>query len=112
MASHLGHDEVYLWPDALSRDQVTSASESEILSVWPHRSEVPSEVWRRLFESAKSQIGVLVYAGIFLSEDASLQRILMEKASSGVAVRFLVGQPDSRRWPNEVGTRDLTARWR
>ena len=80
IASHLGYDEVYLWPDALSRDQVTSASESEILAVWPHRSEVPSEVWRRLFDSAKRQIGVLVYAGIFLSEDASLQRILMEKA--------------------------------
>ncbi|MBM7786498.1 helix-turn-helix domain-containing protein [Tenggerimyces flavus] len=95
IASYLGFDEVYLWPDALSRDQVASASESEIIAVWPHRSEVPMESWRRLFEGAEHEIGVLVYAGIFLSEDAPLQRILMEKAASGVAVRFLVGQPDS-----------------
>lgn len=95
IASHLGFDEVYLWPDALPRDQVASASESEIIAVWPHRSEVSMSSWRRLFESAEHEIGVLVYAGIFLSEDAPLQRILMEKASSGVSVRFLVGQPDS-----------------
>ena len=95
IASHLGFDETYLWPNALSRDQVASASEAEIIAVYPHRSEVPSEVWRHLFDGAEREIGVLVYVGTFLSEDATLQRSLIDKAKAGVSIRFLVGQPDS-----------------
>ena len=60
----------YLWPDALSRDQVTAASESEVLAIYPHRSDVPRDAWERLFSSAEREIGVLVYAGLFLAEDA------------------------------------------
>jgi len=58
-------EEVYLWPDALSRDQVAAASESEVVTVYPHRSEVPRDVWGRLFAEAESEIGVLVYSGLF-----------------------------------------------
>ena len=35
VASRLGVDEVYLWPEALSRDQVAAASESEVLADLP-----------------------------------------------------------------------------
>jgi hypothetical protein len=70
VAIRLGKDEVYLWPDALTRDQVTAASESEVLAIYPHRSDVPRDAWARLFESAEQEIGVLVYAGLFLAEDA------------------------------------------
>jgi transcriptional regulator with XRE-family HTH domain len=95
IASQLGVDEVYLWPDALSRDQVAIASESEIIAVYPHRTEVPRDGWERLFASAEHEIGVLVYSGLFLAEDAGVQRILTEKASAGVRVRILLGDPDS-----------------
>ncbi|MEU4602562.1 hypothetical protein AB0F43_06255 [Kribbella sp. NPDC023972] len=37
-----------------------------------------------LWESGTDEIGVLVYAGLFLAEDASLQRILRKKAKTGV----------------------------
>jgi hypothetical protein len=37
---------------------------------------------------------VLVYAGVFLSEDAGVRKILKDKASSGVRVRILPGDPD------------------
>ena len=50
-----GVDEVYLWPDALPRNQVAIASESVINAVYPHRSEVPRDGWERLFTSAESR---------------------------------------------------------
>ena len=41
VATRLGVDEVYLWPGALPKDQVTSASQGEILAIHPHRWDVP-----------------------------------------------------------------------
>jgi transcriptional regulator with XRE-family HTH domain len=95
IATQLGVDEVYLWPDALSRDQVAMASEGEIVAVYPHRSDVPRDAWERLFADADSEIGILVYAGLFLAEDPSAQRTLIEKAKAGVRVRVLLGDPAS-----------------
>ena len=86
VAAFFGVDESYIWPDALGRDQVAAVSESEIVAVYPHRSEVPRDVWEHLFSSAEEEIGVLVYAGLFLSEDARLQRIFKSKAGAGVRV--------------------------
>jgi transcriptional regulator with XRE-family HTH domain len=95
VAARLGVDEVYLWPDALSADQVASASESEIINIYPHRWTVPSDLWRNVFERAEEEIGVLVYSGLFLSEDAGIQRIFRQKAEAGARVRILLGDPDS-----------------
>ncbi len=63
-------DEAYLWPGALSREQVAAASDSEVLAIYPHRSDVPRDAWERLFAAAEREIGVLVYSGLFLAEDA------------------------------------------
>jgi transcriptional regulator with XRE-family HTH domain len=95
IAEQLGVDEVYLWPDALPRDQVAAASASEIVAVYPHRSEAPRDVWVRLLEEAETEIGVLVYAGMFLAEDSGLQQIIAKKARAGVRVRILLGDPTS-----------------
>lgn len=95
VATRLGVDEGYLWPDALSRDQVAAASDSEIVTVYPHRSEIRWDVWHRLFAEAEEEIGLLVYAGLFLAEDAGVQRLFEEKAKAGVRVRLLFGDPDS-----------------
>src|SRR6266704_3417465 len=95
IAAKLGVEEEYLWPGALPRDQVTVASESEIVAVYPHRSEVPREVWTRLLSGARTDIGILVYAGLFLAEDSGVQRVLADKASSGVRIRILLGDQDS-----------------
>jgi transcriptional regulator with XRE-family HTH domain len=95
VAARLNVDETYLWPDALSKDQVWAASESEILAIYPHRSDIPREVWERLFSAAEHEIGVLVYAGLFLAEDAVIQKILADKARAGVRVRVLLGDPES-----------------
>jgi transcriptional regulator with XRE-family HTH domain len=95
LASRLGVDEVYLWPGALSREMVGDASESEVVAVYPHRSEVPRDTWARLFSAAECEIGVLVYSGLFLAEDVGLQRILADRAGVGVRVRVLLGDPAS-----------------
>ncbi|MBM2620487.1 helix-turn-helix transcriptional regulator [Actinoplanes sp. LDG1-06] len=95
VAAHLGVDEVYLWPDALNPDQLASASESEIVNIYPHRWTVPSDLWRRVFDHAEEDIGVLVYSGLFLSEDTGIQRIFRQKAEAGARVRILLGDPDS-----------------
>jgi transcriptional regulator with XRE-family HTH domain len=95
IASHLGVDEGYLWPDALPRDQVAVASHSEIVAVYPHRSEVPRDAWGRLFSEAEAEIGVLVYAGLFLAEDSGVQRTFAQKARAGVRIRILLGDPGS-----------------
>jgi transcriptional regulator with XRE-family HTH domain len=95
VASRLKVDEVYLWPDALSRDQVASASDSEVLAIYPHRSDVPRDLWEQVFAAAERDIGVLVYSGLFLVEDVGVQKTLEDKARSGVRVRVLLGDPDS-----------------
>jgi transcriptional regulator with XRE-family HTH domain len=95
VASHLQLDEAYLWPGALSREQVAAASDSEVLAIYPHRSDVPRDAWERLFSSAERDIGVLVYAGLFLAEDAAAKKVLADRARAGVRVRMLLGDPDS-----------------
>src|SRR5579875_1074857 len=95
IATHLGVDEVMLWPDALTRDQVAIASESEVVAIYPHRNDVPNDAWARLFATAEHDIGVLVYSGLFLAENQNAQRVLAEKARAGVRVRILLGASDS-----------------
>ncbi|MEW2358262.1 XRE family transcriptional regulator [Spirillospora sp. NPDC029432] len=95
VASRLGLDETYLWPKALTKEQVTSVSDSEIITVYPHRWSVPRDAWGRLFSEAQDEIGILVYSGLFLAEDNGAQRILADKARAGVRVRVLLGDPDS-----------------
>lgn len=95
VAIHLQADETYLWPDALAPAEAADASESEILTVYPHRWAVPRDAWGNLFSAAEREIGILVYSGLFLADDTGLHALLARKASEGVSVRFLLGHPDS-----------------
>ena len=94
-AARLGVDEAYLWPDALSRDQVDGRVRKRTPGHLPASVGRPAEVWQRFFYSAEEEIGVLVYAGLFLAEDAGVQKTLADKARAGVRVRVLLGDPDS-----------------
>jgi transcriptional regulator with XRE-family HTH domain len=95
LAAVLREDERYLWPDGLSEAQQMDVSRAELLAFFPHRSLVPSEMWLDFFGRAAEDIGVLVHAGGFLAENARFLRLLREKASAGVRVRILLGDPDS-----------------
>ncbi|GAB3934043.1 DUF5919 domain-containing protein [Kribbella albertanoniae] len=95
LAIRLGHAESYLWPDALTRDRAAAVSESEVVKVYPRRSDVSGDEWRQLFDSGTNELGVLVYAGLFLAEDAGFQRIIRKKAKAGARIRILLGDPSA-----------------
>lgn len=95
VAALLGVEESYLWPEALTRNQVSAASESEIISVYPHRWAVPREVWAQHFADAEESIDMLTMAGLFIAEDSGTVRQFREKAEEGVRVRLLISDPDS-----------------
>jgi phosphatidylserine/phosphatidylglycerophosphate/cardiolipin synthase-like enzyme len=95
VATLLGVDEAYLWPNALSRDEVAAAAGSEIITLYPHRWAVPREVWAQHFAGAEHEIDMLTMAGLFLAEDSGTVRAFREKAEAGVRVRLLISNPDA-----------------
>ena len=96
VAAFFGVDEAYIWPDALSRDEVAAVSQSEVVQVWPHRWAVPRDTWGHFFSQAEREIGALVYSGMFMAEDMGVHRLFADRARAGVRVRLLLGDPDSR----------------
>jgi hypothetical protein len=94
VADLLQLDERELWPD---QDGFGGPTCLEIKASYPHRSAVPREVWRQLFANAEHEIGILVYAALFLAEDVELVRLLEVKARAGVSVRLLLADPASPR---------------
>jgi hypothetical protein len=93
LAGLVGVDEADLWPDA--GGPLTSRTRPEELgAVYPHRWAIPRDVWKRFFESAEHEIGILAYSALFLAEDAGMLAIIADKARSGVRVRLALGDPD------------------
>lgn len=94
LANFLDSDPGYLWPT----DSATEASDlamAELLAIYPIRSTVGNDMWLRLFDDAEQQIDILVYAGFWLSEDPDVRRLLLHKVTSGVRLRYLLGDPSS-----------------
>ncbi|MGW4543266.1 helix-turn-helix domain-containing protein [Streptomyces chartreusis] len=91
-ASLLNVDVTTLWDDTRSLDSATDLSKAEIVTVYPHRHVVPTDLWREMCERAKERIDILVYAGIGLAEDPRFLSVLKAKSQS-VAVRVLMGDP-------------------
>ncbi|MBO0801670.1 MAG: XRE family transcriptional regulator [Nocardiopsaceae bacterium] len=94
LADLVGADEADLWPDA-GGPLTARARPEELGAVYPHRWAIPRDAWRRFFESAEHEIGILAYSALFLAEDTGLLGILADKASRGVRVRIALGDPDS-----------------
>lgn len=95
LAALLRESESFLWPDARGPARAAEIATSEVVAVYPHRHEMPREVWSRLIDSAASQLDILVYAGLFLTENHKLVKTLRSKARAGTNIRFLFGDPDS-----------------
>jgi hypothetical protein len=93
LADLVARHENDLWPQLAGG--LAPAINREILATYTHRGAVPRELWRQLFASGESEIGILVYAGLFLAEDIDLVRIMRDKAENGVTIRILLGDPDS-----------------
>ncbi|MCA1676266.1 MAG: DUF5919 domain-containing protein, partial [Actinobacteria bacterium] len=87
--------ENYLWPDAVTPERKAEIDGSEIVQVYPHRHSVPPDLWNRLLDQAEDHIEILVYVGMFLTEDPTLTKRLRQKAEDGTKIRMLLGDPTS-----------------
>ncbi|MGM9386151.1 XRE family transcriptional regulator [Streptomyces antibioticus] len=94
-AAVLKVDVTSLWDDGRTIDSATDLSKAEIGTVYPHRHTVPSGLWREIYGRAQNSLDVLVYSGLFLSEDPLFHELLKAKVAAGVRVRILLGDPGS-----------------
>lgn len=96
LAALLRETERYLWPDALPPHRAAAADASEVVHTYPHRNAVPNDLWDRLLQASTAQIDLLVYVGMFLTENPRFLPTLRSKARAGARVRLLYGEPTSR----------------
>jgi transcriptional regulator with XRE-family HTH domain len=92
-AAALKVDVTTLWEDGRTVDSATDLTKAEIAAVYPHRHTVPSGLWRELYGRAEQNLDVLVYSGLFLSEDPLFHDLVKAKVASGAQVRILLGEP-------------------
>ncbi|WP_232832272.1 helix-turn-helix transcriptional regulator [Nocardiopsis sp. FIRDI 009] len=95
VADLLRVDEEELWPQEAPESEEDPPLSEHAYRVFAHRWEVPREAWCGLFAEAKQEIGILVYSGLFLADDAGMLTLLAARARDGVSVRILLGDPDS-----------------
>lgn len=95
VALALNHAETYLWPRLLTDGLETDNSANVVSGSWPTRTAISSETWHRLFDQAKRQLDILIYAGAFLVETIDLADVLRFKATQRTEIRLLVGDPSS-----------------
>jgi transcriptional regulator with XRE-family HTH domain len=95
LAALLQVQEERLWPQNGQATAERTPISQHAHHVYPHRWKVPREVWRDLFGEAEQEIGILVYSGLFLADDAGILATLEERARDGVNVRILLGDPES-----------------
>src|SRR5207249_2848750 len=68
VAALVRESESFLWPNAVPVERAARIAQSEVVQIYPRRSAVPDDVWRRLLGEARDAIGILVYSGLFLPE--------------------------------------------
>ena len=96
IAAMVRENENYLWPDAVAPERKAEIGGSEIVKVYPHRHTVPADLWARLLDQATEHIEVLIYSGLFLTDDSTLIKRLKRKAENGAKIRLMVGDPASQ----------------
>ncbi|MFJ9556162.1 XRE family transcriptional regulator [Nocardiopsis sp. NPDC101807] len=96
LADLLQADADDLWTQNSQEDEARTPASDHVQRVYAHRWQVPREVWWDLFNSAEQEIGILVYSGLFLADDAGILGLLEARAKKGVSVRILLGDSESQ----------------
>ena len=96
IAALVRESETYLWPDAIAPERKAEIASSELVKLYPHRYDMPTDMWEHLIEGAESHIELLNYSGMFLTDNPALIKKLRAKAEAGVKIRLLLGDPASR----------------
>lgn len=94
-AQALAVEETYLWPSLVTDPLTQSASQAELLQLYPNRGAVPAQCWAELFRDARESIDLLFYAGTHLFEN-DLVGTLARKAAEGVRCRVAIGDETSQ----------------
>jgi transcriptional regulator with XRE-family HTH domain len=107
VADLLGAQEADLWPD-VTGTVTTRVTPDELVTVYPHRSAIPREVWFQFFASAEREIGILAYSALFLAKDTGILHLLADKGRAGATVRIALADPEGRHAaePSEEGCID------
>lgn len=94
-ADILGMDETMLWPNA-ARNAIKTGPDREVVAVYPTRFSIPTDVYRRMFTAARTEIALCAtsYYGLF-NRLPDLSDILRDRAEAGCRVRVIVGDPTS-----------------
>ncbi|MGV9676361.1 XRE family transcriptional regulator [Nocardia sp. NPDC003482] len=95
IAALVKESESFLWPEASTPGRSAEVARSEVVAVYPHRHEIPRDLWLELFDGATEQLDILVYAGMFLTDDTALLKQLQQKAQRGTSIRMMLGDPAS-----------------
>jgi transcriptional regulator with XRE-family HTH domain len=66
-AKLLGVPASWIWPDLETERE--SASQAEIVTLYPHRSEVPRHLWLDLLTAAGTRVWLYANASLFVAED-------------------------------------------
>jgi hypothetical protein len=95
-ASVLDVEESYLWPSVADDPRTLSASQAEVVALYPNRGAVPADLWGRLLHQATDCVDLLVYSGLFLLDSQpDFIPQLVAKAGQGMKARILLGDPVS-----------------
>jgi transcriptional regulator with XRE-family HTH domain len=95
LAAALSLDVAYLWPDAATGAEQTALGQAEVVALFPHRFLTSRELWLDTFRHASKHLDVLTYAAFWLGEEPDFHHLLADKATAGVSIRVLLGDPGS-----------------
>lgn len=112
-AGILGKNDGFLWPATASDRISQSATEAELVRLYPNRGAIDTQTWLDLVDESKESIDLLAYAASFIHDSIPgfVDRIA-ERSRRGVRVRLLFGDPASdavTRRGFEEGIDDLMA---
>jgi transcriptional regulator with XRE-family HTH domain len=98
VAAELEQPESYLWPctTSVGRDPLTLDTVG-LITVYPHRTDVPQQLWRSLLDRARERIDVLAYAALFLAEENPELVGTLAAKNSTLNIRVALGDPACRR---------------
>ena len=96
LAQLLEENEEFLWPEVRRRAAGALGSAAEVVSAYPHRTDLNADRWWDLFQGAGAQIDLLGYTLYFLPhQHPDLVDLLVEKSEQGCRVRIALADPDS-----------------
>src|SRR5271166_2769833 len=89
-----------LWPQQYPPSAANQPSEDGARpftpTVYATRSQIPASLWKQHFDDAQRCVDILVFAATFLFDTVDgFVDMLADAAGRGIAVRVLVGDPDS-----------------